>query len=97
LHCPELQDFAPTDHGEGRNRDEKLESGQVFMETCEGKLLKIFGCVVPGEKRLQMRVRDSSDPDEIGNVLPDFPADYNVFLVNESDQDIAMVEMLTGG
>jgi hypothetical protein len=62
---------------------------------CEGKLLKIFGCVVPSDKPLQMQVLDSSNPDGIGKVV-NAGLCYSVFLVNEGKHEIANVEMYTG-
>lgn len=60
-------------------------------------LTKIYVCVVAGEEQIQSRISWSTNPAEIGKIDATFPAEYSVYLVNDSDSDLANVNVYTGG
>jgi hypothetical protein len=66
----------------------------------DNRLQRVFGAVVPSEEQVKLKVTEEKNagPGSLSQILAhqSFPKSYEVFLVNESDDDISDVEMATG-
>lgn len=63
----------------------------------ESLLANMYADVVNGKKLIEAITTYSSNPDEIGKIFSTFPAEYSVYLVNESDTDLTNITIYTGG